>query len=82
MNRGERITNRTKTAIKQALRDLMRENMKGLSFSEIRQREVFKYLNSLAEIANADREREIERLMHSMEYQGEAARRLERKSGV
>ncbi|MDQ8181382.1 AAA family ATPase [Pelagicoccus sp. SDUM812005] len=64
------------------LRDLMRENMKGLSFSEIRQREVFKYLNSLAEIANADREREIERLMHSMEYQGEAARRLERKSGA
>ncbi len=58
------------------LRDLMRDNMKGLSFAEIRLRESFKYLNSLSEIANADREREITRIANSMEYQREASERL------
>lgn len=60
------------------LRELMRSNMKGLSFSEIRLREAFFYINSLSEIANADREREINRMANQMEYQQEAARRLQK----
>jgi hypothetical protein len=58
------------------LKELMRGNMKQLSFAEIRWRETVNYCNNLSRILNQDRERKIMDMIHEMECHGEAKRRL------
>jgi hypothetical protein len=58
------------------IKELMRDNMKGLSFSQIRYRETIKYLNIVAEITNVERERAITREVEAMRIHGEAMTRL------
>ena len=62
------------------LQELMLKNMRGLSFAELRWREVVRYCNNLATILNQDRERQIERLVLRMEHETEAQSRF-RKEG-
>ncbi len=66
---------------REMLREIMKGNMKGLSFAEVRLRESFEYLNNMAAIASADRERGIARMVEELEIQEEARTRyLARKS--
>ena len=58
------------------LKSLMRENMKRLSFADIRHEETLRYLNAMATIASADRERRIEQTIESVQIQVAAERRL------
>lgn len=57
------------------LKDLMRENMRTISFADIRHEETLRYLNSMAAILNADRERKIAQLLEEMDIREEAMRR-------
>ncbi len=61
------------------LKDLMRGNMKGLSFADIRLRETVRYLNAMAEIANVGRERTIDAQIEAFGVQEEVRRRLTAK---
>ncbi len=58
------------------LKDHMRQNMGGLSFADIRHEEALRYLNALDLIVNADRERQIVRLMEATEIQHAAQCRM------
>lgn len=58
------------------LTDLMRSNMKGLAFSEIRLEESLRYIDNMVEIADMDRERKIEALVEDMEIRDEAMSRF------
>jgi hypothetical protein len=58
------------------LRELMRGNMRGLSFAELRWREVVRYCNNLVTILTQDRERQIERLVQRLEHETEARARF------
>lgn len=57
------------------LQDLMKQNMKGLNFSDIRRQEVVRYLDNVATIADTDFKRQVEGRVHDMEVQM-AARKL------
>ncbi|RMB63848.1 AAA family ATPase [Dokdonia sinensis] len=57
------------------LQDLMKQNMKGLNFSDIRRQEVVRYLDNVATIADTDFKRQVEGRVHDMEVQL-AARKL------
>lgn len=61
------------------LRELMRGNMRGLSFAELRWNEVVNYCNNLATILNQDRERQIDRLVERLEHETEARARFAKK---
>ena len=61
------------------LKELMRGNMKQLSFADIRWREAVSYCNNLSRILNQDRERRIGDLMNEMECHTEAKKRLQEK---
>jgi len=61
------------------LKDLMRENMKKLSFAQIRHDEVLRYLNAFATIANTDRERKIAQLVEDTEIRNAAIARIGNK---
>jgi hypothetical protein len=54
------------------LKDLMRGNMKGISFADLRWAEAVKYCNNLSEILNQDRSRRISDLAFEMECRIEA----------
>jgi len=58
------------------LKDLMRENMKKVSFAEIRHEETLRYLNAMAMIAGADRERKIAQLLEEADIRNATAKRL------
>ena len=51
------------------LQELMKENMKGLSFSDIRRQEVIRYLDNVATIADTDFNRKVEQRVHDMKVQ-------------
>ncbi len=59
------------------LQDVMKENMKGLSFSDIRRQEVVRYLDNVATIADTDFKRSVDRRVHDMNVQLEARRLFE-----
>ncbi|GEQ85554.1 ATPase AAA [Patiriisocius marinistellae] len=51
------------------LQELMKANMKGLNFSDIRRQEVVRYLDNVATIADTDFKRKVEQRLHDMEVQ-------------
>ena len=59
------------------LQELMKGNMKGLNFSDIRRQEVVRYLDNVATIADTDFKRKVERRVADMEVQLEARKRFE-----
>ncbi|WP_271856240.1 AAA family ATPase [Patiriisocius marinus] len=59
------------------LQELMKSNMKGLKFSDIRRQEVVRYLDNVATIADTDFKRKVEGRIHDMEVQQAARKRFE-----
>ena len=59
------------------LQELMKGNMKGLNFSDIRRQEVVRYLDNVATIADTDFKRKVEKRVADMEVQLEARKRFE-----
>jgi hypothetical protein len=59
------------------LKDLMRQNMKGLNFSDIRRQEVVRYLDNVATIADTDFKRKVEQRVRDMEVQLAARKSFE-----
>jgi hypothetical protein len=57
------------------IKELMRGNMRGMSFADIRFRESIRYLDNVATIANVDRERKINTLVEDHSVRVEAAKR-------
>jgi hypothetical protein len=62
------------------LQDLMKQNMQGLSFSDIRRQEVVRYLDNVATIADTDFKRKVEGRVHDMKVQLEARHIFESKT--
>ncbi|RMA57159.1 AAA family ATPase [Ulvibacter antarcticus] len=56
------------------LQELMKQNMKGLNFSDIRRQEVIRYLDNVATIADTDFKRKVDARVHDMNVQMEARR--------
>ncbi|WP_026755670.1 AAA family ATPase [Sediminibacter sp. Hel_I_10] len=54
------------------LQELMRANMKGLNFSEIRRQEVVRYLDNVATIADTDFKRKVEARVNQLNVELEA----------
>jgi hypothetical protein len=54
------------------LKELMRANMQGLSFHEIRLQEAVRYLENLVKIASQEKERELKALVSRMRLQMDA----------
>ena len=54
------------------LQDLMKANMKGLDFSEIRRQEVVRYLDNVATIADTDFKRKVDARVNQMNIESEA----------
>lgn len=61
------------------LQDLMKQNMKGLDFSDIRRQEVVRYLDNVATIADTDFKRKVDGRVHDLNVQLEANRIFETK---
>ena len=59
------------------LQELMKGNMKGLNFSDIRRQEVVRYLDNVATIADTDFKRKVDKRVADMEIQLEARKRFE-----
>jgi len=59
------------------LQELMRANMKGLDFSEIRRQEVVRYLDNVATIADTDFKRKVEARVGQMNVEIEARKAFE-----
>ena len=59
------------------LQELMKSNMKGLNFSEIRRQEVVRYLDNVATIADTDFKRKVDARIHQINIELEAKKRLE-----
>lgn len=60
------------------LQDLMKQNMKGLNFSDIRRQEVVRYLDNVATIADTDFKRKVEQRVGDMKIQMEAREQFEK----
>ncbi len=60
------------------LQELMKSNMKGLNFSDIRRQEVVRYLDNVATIADTDFKRKVEGRIHDMEVQLAARKTFEK----
>ncbi|HEY9585184.1 MAG TPA: AAA family ATPase [Candidatus Paceibacterota bacterium] len=56
--------------------EVMKANMRSLSFAEIRLEESLRYLDNMVEIADKDRQRKIEALVLDLEVRKEAERRF------
>lgn len=54
------------------LKELMKSNMKGLNFSDIRRQETVRYLDNVATIADTDFKRKVEGRVHDLNVQLEA----------
>lgn len=61
------------------LQDLMKQNMKGLNFSDIRRQEVVRYLDNVATIADTDFKRKVDARVHDMNVQLEARHIFEKE---
>lgn len=61
--------------------ELMRRNMRGFSFAEIRLQETVRYLDNMVRIANVTRERRIDEAVEDALLQREVARRLAERQG-
>ena len=59
------------------LQELMRSNMKGLDFSEIRRQEVVRYLDNVATIADTDFKRKVDARIGQMNVELEARKKFE-----
>lgn len=59
------------------LQELMKGNMKGLNFSDIRRQEVVRYLDNVATIADTDFKRKVDQRVHDMNIQMEARRKFD-----
>jgi hypothetical protein len=59
------------------LQELMRANMKGLDFSEIRRQEVVRYLDNVATIADTDFKRKVEARVNQLNIETEARKSFE-----
>ncbi|GAB5401327.1 MAG: hypothetical protein Aureis2KO_29120 [Aureisphaera sp.] len=59
------------------LQELMKSNMKGLSFSDIRRQEVVRYLDNVATIADTDFKRKVDQRVNDLNIQQEARRQFE-----
>lgn len=66
---------------RQMLSELMKANMKGLKFAEVRLQETVRYLDSMVKIVSAARERQLSDMLTQMELREEAAERFARTSG-
>jgi len=62
------------------LQELMRANMKGLNFSDIRRQEVVRYLDNVATIADTDFKRKVDARVNQLNVDLEAREQFERKS--
>ncbi len=60
------------------LQDLMKQNMKGLDFSDIRRQEVVRYLDNVATIADTDFKRKVDQRVNDMNIQLEAREQFEK----
>ncbi len=59
------------------LQELMKQNMKGLNFSDIRRQEVVRYLDNVATIADTDFKRKVDQRVHDMNIQMEARKQFD-----
>lgn len=59
------------------LQELMKSNMKGLNFSEIRRQEVVRYLDNVATIADTDFKRKVDARINQMNIDLEARRQFD-----
>ena len=59
------------------LQELMKSNMKGLKFSDIRRQEVVRYLDNVATIADTDFKRKVDQRVNDMNIQLEARKQFE-----
>ncbi|MBJ7879913.1 AAA family ATPase [Gelidibacter salicanalis] len=59
------------------LQELMRANMKGLDFSEIRRQEVVRYLDNVATIADTDFKRQVESRVNDLNIELTARRKFD-----
>jgi hypothetical protein len=60
------------------LQELMKSNMKGLNFSEIRRQEVVRYLDNVATIADTDFKRKVDRRIDQMKVEVEAREQFDK----
>lgn len=56
------------------LKDLMKSNMKGLNFSDIRRQETVRYLDNVATIADTDFKRKVDGRVHDLNVQQAASK--------
>ena len=61
------------------LQELMRGNMKGLDFSEIRRQEVVRYLDNVATIADTDFKRKVDSRINQLNIETEAREQFENR---
>jgi len=59
------------------LQELMKANMKGLDFAEIRRQEVVRYLDNVATIADTDFKRKVDARVNQLNIDLEARRNFE-----
>jgi hypothetical protein len=67
---------------KNMLTELMKGNMKGLSFADVRLQEVVKYLDNMVRIASVTREQQIDKMVEDVLMRGEVAKRVEAKEKI
>ena len=60
--------------------ELMKKNMRGLSFAEIRLQETIRYLDTMIRIASGQANRKLEELVENLFLHDEARRRYESKN--
>ena len=60
------------------LKELMKSNMKGLNFSEIRRQEVIRYLDNVATIADTDFKRKVDKRINQMKVEVEAREQFDK----
>ncbi len=63
------------------LQELMRANMKGLNFSEIRRQEVVRYLDNVATIADTDFKRKVDARVNQLNVELEAKEQFGKREG-
>ena len=61
------------------LQELMRANMKGLDFSEIRRQEVVRYIDSVATIADTDFKRKVDARVDQLHIETEAREKFDKE---
>lgn len=64
------------------LKELMKLNMKGLNFSDIRKQETIRYLDNVATIADTDFNRKVEQRVNELKVQMEAQKTVESEGKI